>query len=47
MLLGYFDVAASVFDLLDSHAPAQLPPDEELSNAKERFERARSLPASM
>ena len=43
LLLGYFDVAATVFDLLDAHAPAQLPPDEELSTAKQRFERARKF----
>ncbi|HEX8350069.1 MAG TPA: hypothetical protein VF598_08900, partial [Hymenobacter sp.] len=43
LLLGYFDIAVSVFDLLDSHVPAALPPDEELHNTKERFARAKKF----
>jgi hypothetical protein len=43
LLLGYLDVAASVFVLLDSHSPAQLEKDQELEETKGRLERVRNF----
>jgi hypothetical protein len=43
LLLGYIDIAASVFELLDSHAPSKLPKDEELEETKSRFERVKKF----
>ena len=43
LLLGYLDIAASVFALLATHVPAALPPDEEWEETKSRFDRVRSF----
>ncbi|TPG71714.1 hypothetical protein [Hymenobacter nivis] len=43
LLLGYVDIAASVFALLDSHAPSALAPDEELAETKARFDRVKNF----
>ena len=43
MILGYMDLAETVFDLLDTHRPTKLEPDEELDEAAARFERVRNF----
>lgn len=43
LLLGYFDIAASIFDLLETHIPRPLPPDEEWAEADARFNRIRKF----
>ena len=43
LLLGYFDIAASIFDLLETHIPRPLPPDEEWAEADDRFNRIRKF----
>lgn len=43
MILGYMDVAATVFALLDTHRPSRLEPDEELAETTARFERVRNF----
>jgi hypothetical protein len=43
MILGYMDMAETVFDLLDTHRPSRLEPDEELEEAAARFERVRNF----
>jgi hypothetical protein len=42
LLLGYLDIGASVFELLNSHAPFKLAKDEELEETKGRFQRVRN-----
>lgn len=41
LLLGYIDIAASVFELLDSHAATPVLKDEELAETQARFERVK------
>ena len=41
LLLGYFDIAASIFALLETHVPRPLPPDEEWAETDARFDRIR------
>ena len=41
LLLGYFDIAASIFGLLETHVPRPLPPDEEWAETDARFDRIR------
>ncbi|OGX90680.1 hypothetical protein [Hymenobacter coccineus] len=43
LLLGYIDIAASVFALLDSHAPTTLAADDELAETKARFDRVKNF----
>ncbi len=43
MLLGYLGLADTVFSLLDTHRPSQQEPDEELDEARGRFERVRNF----
>lgn len=43
LLLGYFDIAAAVFGLLDTHVPRPLPPDEEWAETAARFDRIRKF----
>lgn len=43
LLLGYLDIAASVFERLKTQVPSQLPKDEELEATQARFERVRSF----
>ncbi|AHJ98770.1 hypothetical protein [Hymenobacter swuensis] len=43
MILGYMDLAETVFALLDTHRPTKLEPDEELEEAAARFERVRNF----
>jgi hypothetical protein len=43
LLLGYLDIAASVFERLTTQVPSQLPKDEELEDTQARFERVRSF----
>ena len=43
LLLGYFDVAAAIFGLLDTHVPRPLPPDEEWAETDARFDRIRKF----
>ncbi|RSK35517.1 hypothetical protein [Hymenobacter metallilatus] len=43
MILGYMDLAETVFTLLDTHRPTKLDPDEELDEANARFERVRNF----
>jgi hypothetical protein len=43
LLLGYLDIAASVFELLNSHAPSKLAKDEELEDTTGRFHRVRNF----
>lgn len=43
MILGYLDLAETVFALLDTQRPSQLEPDEELDEARGRFERIRNF----
>jgi hypothetical protein len=43
LLLGYIDIAASVFERLRVQVPAGLPPDEELAATQARFERVRNF----
>ncbi|GAA4361486.1 hypothetical protein GCM10023185_28590 [Hymenobacter saemangeumensis] len=43
LILGYIDIAGSVFALLSTHVPARLPKDEELEGTAERFERVRKF----
>ncbi|SFQ31389.1 hypothetical protein [Hymenobacter arizonensis] len=41
LLLGYIDIAASVFELLESHASTPRPKDDELVETQARFERVK------
>lgn len=43
LLLGYFDIAASIFGLLETHVPRPLPPDEEWADTEARFDRIRKF----
>ena len=43
LLLGYFDIAAAVFGLLETHVPRPLPPDEEWAETEARFDRIRKF----
>ncbi|MET4072946.1 hypothetical protein [Hymenobacter sp. UYCo722] len=43
LLLGYFDIAASIFSLLETHIPRPLPPDEEWAETDARFDRIRKF----
>ena len=43
LLLGYFDIAASIFGLLETHVPRPLPPDEEWAETDDRFDRIRKF----
>ena len=43
LLLGYFDIAASIFELLDTRVPRPLPPDEEWAETAARFDRIRKF----
>lgn len=43
LLLGYFDIAASIFGLLETHVPRPLPPDEEWAETEARFDRIRKF----
>ena len=43
LILGYLDLAETVFALLDTQRPSQLEPDEELDEARSRFERIRNF----
>ncbi|RPD50233.1 hypothetical protein DNI29_05400 [Hymenobacter sediminis] len=39
LILGYMDIAASVFELLRTHVTSKLPEDEELTATADKFER--------
>ncbi|SNR41628.1 hypothetical protein [Hymenobacter mucosus] len=39
LILGYMDIAASVFALLITHVPTKMPEDEELTATQDKFER--------
>jgi hypothetical protein len=43
LLLGYLDIAASLFERLATQVPSQLPKDEELEATQARFERVRGF----
>ncbi len=43
LLLGYLDIAATVFERLTTQVPRQLPKDEELEATQARFERVRNF----
>ncbi|SHK60200.1 hypothetical protein [Hymenobacter psychrotolerans] len=43
LILGYMDIAATVFGLLDTHRPGKLDKDEELEENAARFERVRNF----
>jgi hypothetical protein len=43
LLLGYMDIAASVFDRLDEQVPAKLPKDEVLEETKAKFIRVQKF----
>ncbi|HEX8426541.1 hypothetical protein [Hymenobacter sp.] len=43
LLLGYMDIAASVFEMLNTHVPTKLPEDEELEAVAARFERVKKF----
>jgi hypothetical protein len=43
LLLGYLDIAASVFERLSVQVPSQLPLDEELAATQARFGRLRNF----
>ncbi|MCA8831344.1 hypothetical protein [Hymenobacter pini] len=43
MILGYMDLAETVFNLLNTHRPTKLEPDEEWQDATARFERVRNF----
>lgn len=43
LILGYIDIAASVFELLHTHVPARQPEDEELTATTDKFERVRKF----
>jgi hypothetical protein len=43
LLLGYLDIAASVFERLSVQVPVKLSKDEELEATQARFERVRNF----
>ena len=43
LLLGYLDIAATVFDLLGTRIPVALPKDGEWETTKSRFDRVRNF----
>lgn len=43
MILGYMDVAATIFTLLDTHRPSRMEKDEELEETATKFERVRNF----
>ena len=43
LILGYMDIAASVFELLTTHVAAKQPEDEELATTVAKFERVRKF----
>jgi hypothetical protein len=43
LILGYMDIAASVFELLITHVPSKQPEDEELAATMAKFERVRKF----
>lgn len=43
LILGYMDIAGSVFELLQTHVPTKQPEDEELTATTDKFERVRKF----
>ena len=43
LLLGYMDIAATIFERLHTEVPNALPPDEELAETTARFDRVRKF----
>ncbi|MCB2407483.1 hypothetical protein [Hymenobacter lucidus] len=43
MILGYIDIADSIFSLLDTHRPSKLEKDEELEETTAKFGRVKSF----
>ena len=43
LLLGYMDIAASVFELLESHMSDRLPKDQDLEDTNARFDRVKKF----
>ncbi|MDO7853052.1 hypothetical protein [Hymenobacter convexus] len=43
LLLGYMDIAATIFERLHTDVPNALPPDEELAETTARFDRVRKF----
>lgn len=43
LLLGYIDIAASVFERLATQVPSKLPADSELEETRSRFDRVRDF----
>ncbi|UOQ65365.1 hypothetical protein [Hymenobacter volaticus] len=43
LILGYMDIAASIFELLNTHVPTKLPEDEELQEVAAKFERVKKF----
>jgi len=43
LLLGYLDIAGSIFERLTTQVPSRLPKDEELEATQARFERVRNF----
>lgn len=43
LILGYMDIAASIFELLTTHVPTKLPEDEELQEVAAKFERVKKF----
>ncbi|TGE19260.1 hypothetical protein [Hymenobacter elongatus] len=43
MILGYIDIAESIFDLLGTHRPSKLDKDEELEETTAKFERVKNF----
>ncbi|MDF7813422.1 hypothetical protein [Hymenobacter sp. YC55] len=43
LILGYMDIAASIFELLKTHVPTKLPEDEELAEVAAKFERVKKF----
>lgn len=43
LILGYMDIAASIFELLNTHVPTKLPEDEELEAVAAKFERVKKF----
>ncbi|MCB2378146.1 hypothetical protein LGH70_11165 [Hymenobacter sp. BT635] len=43
MILGYIDIAESIFDLLETHRPSKLDKDEELEETTAKFERVKNF----
>jgi hypothetical protein len=43
LILGYMDIAASVFEMLHTHVPTKQPEDEALTEATAKFERVKKF----